>query len=435
MLRSHSSISGYNSLASRQARRKNRHLATSFVGGLLLVLTYFFGLFLHENDLATRLFSLTVLWCALPYLAASQLLYRSIHMPAAEQRALLLINTLLPYLLLVLVLALMQQSYSRGAVLMVASLTTCWFWVIERIVKVENKLQLLCLDDQTKAQLLIELGDQAEGLDAHLELLGWTDYRLPMPTCDGLLVNTTDRPTELQQLQLAHIKQKHIRLYSVAAIAESITGRKSPQELSNPLWQPDGNPAYDTFKRLVDIALVLITAPGWIMLGSLTAIAIKLDSHGPILFRQIRTGLHGEPFEIWKFRTMVPQANPKAEFAQPNDQRITRLGHILRKSRLDEIPQLVNVLLGQMSLIGPRPEQYSFVNDFAITIPSYPYRHLVRPGITGWAQVMQGYAASEEETAVKLGYDLYYVSHYSLSLDLLIGVKTIATIFTGRGAR
>ena len=129
------------------------------------------------------------------------------------------------------------------------------------------------------------------------------------------------------------------------------------------------------------------------------------------------------------------QSDQAAKFAQTNDRRITRIGQFMRKSRLDEIPQLINVLLGQMSLIGPRPEQHSFVNDFAIRIPSYPYRHLVRPGITGWAQVMQGYAASEEETTVKLSYDLYYVSHYSLALDLLIVAKTIKTMLTGFGAR
>lgn len=356
-------------------------------------------------------------------------------MPAAEQRTLLLINTLLPYLLMVFVFALMQQRYSRGAVLMVAVLTTFWFWLSERLMQRQDKLQLICLDLQTEIELRKELAEQADSLDAHAELSVWTDPQQPAPECDGALISNTHDLTAAQQLQLAHVKQQHIRIYSVAAIAESITGRKSPQELRNPLWQPDGNPAYDTFKRFVDIAVVLITAPGWITLGLLTAIAIKLDSRGPALFSQMRTGLHGRPFRIWKFRTMVPQTNAQAQFAQTNDKRITRLGHFLRKSRLDEIPQLVNVLLGQMSLIGPRPEQHSFVNDFAITIPSYPYRHLVRPGITGWAQVMQGYAASEEETAVKLSYDLYYVSHYSLALDLLIVVKTITTIFTGRGAR
>jgi lipopolysaccharide/colanic/teichoic acid biosynthesis glycosyltransferase len=111
------------------------------------------------------------------------------------------------------------------------------------------------------------------------------------------------------------------------------------------------------------------------------------------------------------------------------------VGRVLRRSRLDELPQLFNVLLGHMSLIGPRPEQTAFVRDFAATIPSYPYRHLVRPGLTGWAQVQQGYADSADTTRIKLSYDLYYVAHYSLALDLLIAAKTVKTVCTGFGAR
>jgi lipopolysaccharide/colanic/teichoic acid biosynthesis glycosyltransferase len=132
---------------------------------------------------------------------------------------------------------------------------------------------------------------------------------------------------------------------------------------------------------------------------------------------------------------MVVQPESEAQFAQSNDKRITKIGNFLRKTRLDEIPQLLNVIAGHMSLIGPRPEQHSFVSQFATDIPSYPYRHLVRPGITGWAQVMQGYAASAEETSIKLSYDLYYVSCYSLALDLLIVAKTARTVLTGFGAR
>jgi lipopolysaccharide/colanic/teichoic acid biosynthesis glycosyltransferase len=111
------------------------------------------------------------------------------------------------------------------------------------------------------------------------------------------------------------------------------------------------------------------------------------------------------------------------------------LGRWLRKTRLDEIPQLINVLRGDMSLIGPRPEQTRLVESFARDIPSYPYRHLVRPGLTGWAQVQQGYAASEEETRVKLSHDLYYVNHYSLAMDLLIALRTVRIVLTGQGAR
>ena len=422
-------------LASRQARRQVRHLWIALVGGLLLVPTYLAAQYMTRQGWVTSLYPQTVLWCLTPYMAAAHLLYRSINIPAAEQRTVLLINTLVPYLTLVLVLALLQQPYSRGAVLMVSVLTTLWYWLCDRFLQNQEKLHLLCLDELVATELNNEMGNQAQLLGQHVQLVSWQDNSTPLPDCDGAVISHSQNLTPIQQSQLARIKQHHIRLYSAAAVAESLTGRKSQEELCNPLWQPDGNPAYDSVKRLADVAVVLLTAPGWIPLGILTAIAIKLDTPGPALFSQMRTGLHGRPFRIWKFRTMVVQENTQAQFAQTNDKRITRLGHFLRKSRLDEIPQLVNVLLGQMSLIGPRPEQHSFVNDFAIRIPSYPYRHLVRPGITGWAQVMQGYAASEEETAIKLSYDLYYVSHYSLALDLLIVVKTIRTILTGRGAR
>ncbi len=404
-------------------------------GALMLLPAYLFGQLLQSQDWVTPLFAQTVIWCIFPYALAAHLLYRSVHMPAAEQRTLLLINTLTPYLLMVLTFALLQKPYARSAILLVAMLTTFWFWMVERYFQRQEKLQLICLDELTPQELHQHLGSDSALIEQHIELLPWTHANDMPAASDGALVSEEHQLNAEQQKQLATIKLKHIRLYSVAAVAESLTGRKSSLTLSNPLWQPDGNPAYDTFKRLVDLIIVIGLAPAWIPLGMLVAIAIKLDSQGSALYSQMRTGLHGRPFRIWKFRTMVEQKDAAAQFAQANDKRITRLGHFLRKRRLDEIPQLANVIMGHMSLIGPRPEQHTFVNEFAISIPSYPYRHLVRPGITGWAQVMQGYAASEEETVVKLSYDLYYVSHYSLALDLLIVVKTIKTILTGHGAR
>ena len=121
--------------------------------------------------------------------------------------------------------------------------------------------------------------------------------------------------------------------------------------------------------------------------------------------------------------------------AQPGDDRITRAGRFIRRTRLDELPQLWNVLRGEMSLIGPRPEQAEFAHHFAAAMPAYPYRHLMRPGLTGWAQVQHGYTDSAEQTAIKLSYDLYYVTHCSMALDLLIAYKTVHTVLTGFGAR
>ncbi|MFM8575019.1 MAG: sugar transferase, partial [Limnohabitans sp.] len=230
-------------------------------------------------------------------------------------------------------------------------------------------------------------------------------------------------------------KLHHVRLYSAQAVAEALSGRVPESVLVSELWQPDGNPAYDLLKRALDLMAVLLTLPLWLPLAALVALAVRLDSPGPALFSQWRTGLQGRPFRIHKFRSMRHVALDTPQFAGERDPRITRLGAFLRKSRLDEIPQLWNVLRGDMSLIGPRPEQTAFVAQFAQDIPSYPYRHLVRPGLTGWAQVQQGYAASAQETAVKLSYDLYYVTHYSLAMDLLILAKTLRTVLTGQGAR
>jgi len=166
------------------------------------------------------------------------------------------------------------------------------------------------------------------------------------------------------------------------------------------------------------------------------ALAVRLDSPGPVLFGQDRVGRDGRVFRLWKFRSMVHGLQaPGVHFAQADDPRITRVGRFIRRSRLDELPQLWNVLWGEMSLIGPRPEQVPLVREFATTLPSYPYRHLVRPGLTGWAQVQQGYADSLEGTRLKLSYDLYYVTHYSLALDLLIAAKTLHILVSGKGAR
>lgn len=423
-----------NKLASQHAARQTHQLLHSLGGLPLLAVAYAVGRWLQDAGLVTNLFSQTILWSLPAYLLAAHLIYRSVHLPAVEQFSILVINSLAPYPMLVLLFALLQYRYSRGAVLTAALLTMAWFWLVEMRARKRQALVLVYLDEEAPVALKMQLGARHAELMAHIDLVHWPLGDDHLPPCNGALI--TNKPGSPEQTkQLAQLKLQHIRLYSVPFLAESLTGRKSRESLVDPLWQPDSNPAYDAVKRFFDCAVVLVTMPIWIPLGLLVAAAIRLDSPGPALFTQIRTGWHGKPFRIWKFRTMVQNDQQETQFAQKNDARITRLGRFLRKSRLDEIPQLVNVLLGHMSLIGPRPEQHAFVEKFAIDIPSYPYRHLVRPGLTGWAQVMQGYAASAGETHLKLQYDLYYVSHYSVALDLLIMSKTVKTVLTGFGAR
>lgn len=194
------------------------------------------------------------------------------------------------------------------------------------------------------------------------------------------------------------------------------------------------NPVGLRIKRLADVflstLLLLIVWPFML----LTALVVKLESRGPAIYSQVRTGKNGETFVIHKFRSMRTDAEKDgAKWAAANDSRITRVGKFIRLTRLDELPQLWNVFRGDMSFIGPRPERPEFNQDLEKQIPFYNLRHMVRPGITGWAQVLYPYGASVEDAKEKLQYDLYYIKHYSLALDLVIVLKTISVVILGRG--
>jgi lipopolysaccharide/colanic/teichoic acid biosynthesis glycosyltransferase len=189
-------------------------------------------------------------------------------------------------------------------------------------------------------------------------------------------------------------------------------------------------------KRLGDVlvAATLLLASAPIVL--LAALAIRLGDGGSILYCQVRTGLYGEPYQIWKLRSMRPKAEPNgAQWAGHGDQRITRAGQWLRQLRLDELPQLVAVLKGEMSLIGPRPERPELEVELEAQIPHYRVRHWIRPGLSGWAQVCFPYGASVADSRLKLSYDLYYLRNASLPLDLLILIKTIRLVTRGQGAQ
>ena len=180
------------------------------------------------------------------------------------------------------------------------------------------------------------------------------------------------------------------------------------------------------------LAGLIVLAPVF----AIVAAAIAIDSPGPVLFIHDRAGLRGRRMRLLKFRTMRPAAGPTSEWERDNGDRITRVGRWLRKYRLDELPQLINVLRGDLNLVGPRPHPISNVPLFSQQIPYYSIRALVRPGLTGWAQVRQGYANGLEEETEKMRYDLYYIKHMSIALDVRILIETIRTVVTGRtGAR
>ena len=188
---------------------------------------------------------------------------------------------------------------------------------------------------------------------------------------------------------------------------------------------------------LFDIAASLIVLVVGLPLVIVAGIAVMLDSRGPVFYRQPRVGLFGEPYNILKIRSMRTDAEAagKAVWAAENDPRITRVGHIIRKLRIDELPQLWCVLKGEMSFVGPRPERPSFVDELERQLPYYAERHMVKPGLTGWAQINYPYGASVEDARVKLEYDLYYAKNYSPFLDLLILLQTVRVVLWPEGAR
>lgn len=240
--------------------------------------------------------------------------------------------------------------------------------------------------------------------------------------------------------ELANISLSDVPVYHVVQVKETLTGRIAIKHLhENHFGSLLPSPFYVAFKRFIDIVIVLFTAPVVFIICLITAVIIKIESRktgGSVFFVQTRIGKGGKPYRMYKFRSMIPTSESEgAKMAMQGDMRITPFGHFIRKMRIDELPQFINILKGDMSLIGPRPEQVSFVEQFNENIPFYRYRHIVRPGLSGWAQVMQGYAGNEDETRVKLEYDFYYIKNFSLTLDLLILIKTIQTIFTGFGAR
>jgi len=215
-------------------------------------------------------------------------------------------------------------------------------------------------------------------------------------------------------------------------------------EVLNPSWiifaegfRRDG--VRQLTKRIFDIVasllLVLITWPA--MLLTMLAIAIEEGPRAPMLYRQLRVGLDNQAFEVLKFRSMRVDAegDGRARWATGSDDRVTRVGRFIRKVRIDELPQIFNVLRGHMSFVGPRPERPEFVAKLAESIPYYDERHYAKPGITGWAQICYPYGSSEKDSLEKLQYDLYYVKNHSMLFDLMILLQTVEVVLLGKGAR
>jgi len=271
------------------------------------------------------------------------------------------------------------------------------------------------------------------------------DYSQILSICqkgdvDRIIVALDERRGKFPLEQLLFCRLKGIRVDDGVAFTEQLAGKLSVENLHPSfLIFSDGFKRSAIFKRLkrgVDIigSLLGLTLFAPVML--IISLAIRLDSKGPVLYRQERIGEDGKIFNLLKFRSMSIDAEENGPvWAEVDDQRVTRVGRVIRKSRFDEIPQMFNVLKGEMSFIGPRPERPFFVDTLKNEIPYYSERHVIKPGITGWAQICYRYGASKEDALEKLKYDLYYIKHMSLILDLMILFETIKIVFLGKGAR
>jgi exopolysaccharide biosynthesis polyprenyl glycosylphosphotransferase len=322
-----------------------------------------------------------------------------------------------------------RSAYSRPILLMAYFATLAWCYGAYFVGRKYRQLKLA----------VVPLGDaRAIRPQRNLEI-----RQLAVPDLGGIRYDAVVADLDADDLSpewerfLAQCILSHVPVFHVRQMRENLTGRVEIEHLSeNDVGSLLPSPLYTVCKRLIDIVGVLVIIPMAIPLMLLTALAIRLDSTGPALFVQNRVGLGNRDFRIYKFRSMTIDAESNgARLATNGDHRITRVGAFIRKTRLDELPQLWNVLKGDMSLIGPRPEQRVFVDQFDAEIPFYIYRHVVRPGITGWAQVMQGYAGDADATRIKIQHDFYYIKHFSLWLDILIVFKTVRIVLTGWGAR
>lgn len=362
-------------------------------------------------------------------------LYRNVSTyPGVEKTAYVLPAFTLSYTALLLFHVAGRVDYNRTLLFAGYVISVGWY------------LTLLSL---LQRQTTLRIGVLPFGNPARLHQIGgvqWIALSGPDSPIDGLDAVTTDLRTDLPadwDRRLADYALAGVPVYHTKHLIESLTGRVELEHLSeNSFGSLSPISAFMSFKTAVDWLTAAVAGLALFPFLLAIGIAIQWTSPGPALFRQRRVGHKGETFTVYKFRTMTVAPTPSDDdtatreaMTQTGDARVTRLGRFLRHTRIDELPQIINILNGEMSWIGPRPEADVLSRWYEAELPFYRYRHIVRPGITGWAQVCQGHVTDIGEVQSKLHYDFYYIKHYSAWIDLLIIVRTIRTVITGFGSR
>ncbi len=370
-------------------------------------------------------------WAGLAGLIGGFWLHRSVsELPGTRESSGILPSYLTSFGLVLIVILMARIEYSRSVLILSFVNTIAWFFLVYVITQRKTFLSLGVVRGGRT-----DLFDEMTGLLAiPLSLDNWPEG------IDAVAADFRHDHSDEWEARLADFTLAGIPVYHSKDLYESLTGRADLEHLSENNFGALGPMGtLLSLKQVVDRVIALPVLIVLLPFLALVAIAIRLDSPGPALFRQKRAGYRGTEFTVFKFRTMRTTDERKAKreldifITQENDRRITRLGKVLRRSRIDELPQIANILLGQMSWIGPRPEASKLSQWYQDEIPYYRYRHVVRPGITGWAQVNQGHVAELADIREKLQYDFYYIRNFSMWLDLLIIMKTIRTMLTGFG--
>jgi lipopolysaccharide/colanic/teichoic acid biosynthesis glycosyltransferase len=421
------------SLAYKYAWTRTR---VQLTGGLACVLAPFLVASVISPHLITSSVLANSLLAALGAFALGFYLFRSVtNFPGIQAGNYIVPVFVSVYAGATLILFFLRAEYSRP--LLVASFALCLSWYF-----------IVYLRLQRQANLHIGIVPFGEvGMLRQIDRIVWEPIDEPgghSLRCSAIVADFRADMPDSWERYLADAALSGISVFHVKKLRESLTGKVEIEHLSENAHGsliPQG--PYLLIKQVAERIVAALLIVALIPVLAVVALMIRVTSPGPAFFCQRRIGHRGAVFMIWKFRTMTHRDLAGASSEQirndaitlQKDVRITRLGHLLRRSRIDEIPQLFNVVRGQMSLIGPRPEAEVLSSWYQNEIPFYRYRHIIRPGITGWAQVNQGHVADVNEVHAKLHYDFYYITNFSLWLDVLILLRTIRTIMTGFGSK
>lgn len=330
--------------------------------------------------------------------------------------------------LLAVVVALLRLDYLRLELVINCLVSTVFITGFAYWAETQRSFEFHCLSEETRERFQ-KLPSVRIKVLKPTETVGWRES-------SGIIVDFTKPLSSKQKKVLGLSALNGVRTFDEAEIMEKLEGAIPATQVAQIVKvTPDQLGFYHFLKRALDVTAAIVLLPVFLGVILIAVLAIKIDDGGPVFFRQDRIGYKGRKFSVWKLRTMREEPALGSLYTLPNDPRITRVGTLLRRTRVDEFPQIFNVLKGEMSWIGPRPESAPLAEWYGDEIDLYEFRHIVRPGITGWAAIRQGNVGAVDAAKQKLYYDFFYIKNYSLELDLLIAMKTMKIIFSGFGAK